>query len=151
YTQASGRIDEIHRLLGDEVPRTKGGSALPVKPWVVRLTQEFKYDSNIINQADGKIIKVSNTGSPQSRSAVYGKYEFIFANWVALTPELSSEYNYFFRRAPEVYSNDNSSTTAALRSRLDHLFKSKPASGLVEYEFNFSTRDYTSMHKQLFS
>ncbi len=81
--QADQRINDVLRLLGELAPRTRNKSLIPIKPWVVRISQNVKYDSNVINEPDNRIIKVSNRESPLSHSAIFGKYELIFWNWIA--------------------------------------------------------------------
>lgn len=147
--QAKGRLDEIQRRLGVDVPHTKSGAAVPARAWVVRASEDVKYDTNIINEADNRTIKVSNAGSLYEKTSLFGKYEYIWKNWLALTPELSLDGSYHFRRGnPSVYANDNTNATPAVRARLDHMVKGKPAGGLVEYEFAYGTRDYLSTKTQ---
>lgn len=145
--QAKGRLAELGSKMSADVPVTGNGSPIPAQPWVLRVTQDFKYDTNIVNQSDNKLQKVSFTGSPLEKTGVFGKYEYIMRDWLALTPELSADLTLHGRRSDStVYSNDNSSVNPAIRGRLDHRFNGNPAAGLVETEFAWSNRDYTSTH-----
>lgn len=149
-TQAGGRIADIRMKLNLEIPKTKNGSPVPAKAWMIRFTQDFKYDSNIVNQADGRILAVANTGAPYSKTGVFGKYEWLLAsNQIAITPELAADATFHARRSEAyVYSNDNTSISPALRTRTEHRALGKAAAFLGEYEFSFATRDYSGVKQQ---
>jgi hypothetical protein len=118
---------------------------------VVRLTQDIKYDSNLTNQASGKLESVSYTGAVLSKTGFFVKYEKVFRNWIAVTPELSGDITiHANRKDPTIYTNDATNLTFAMRGRLDHTLKQKPAAGLIEYEFYHNTQDYKKVHSQDF-
>lgn len=163
--QSTGRIVEIQQKFGialeapketqkdgkNEIPRTNNGTPLPVNAWVIRATQDFKYDTNIVNQSDGKLVKVSYTGAALSKTGFFSKYEFILKNQVAVTPELSADYTiHSQRKNPTIFSNDATNISPAVRGRWDHMLFNEKAAGLPEYEFNLSLRDFKNQHTQSF-
>ena len=150
-TQSHGRIADIGAKVGSEIPHTKSGVPMPAQPWQIRVSQDVKYDSNLVNQSDNKLLKVENAGSPLEKTALFGKYEFVFFNWLALTPELSTDMTLHARRkVGYVFNNDVANINPALRTRLDHKALGRPAAGLVEYEFAWSLKDYNATHDFLY-
>lgn len=149
--QAAARLGEQRPILGGEVPQTKGGTPVPVKPWVVRGGFDLKYDTNVINEPEGRTLKVTYKDSMLAKASLFTKYELLLFNRLALTPEISADGTWHARRSkPEVYSNDNTSLAPALRSRFDHKVGGKPAAALAEFEFLLTTRDYNSTRSQLY-
>ena len=163
--QASGRIAEIRQKFGlsvetpkeasneskSEIPKTNNGTPISVNAWALRATQDFKYDTNIVNQSDGKLVKVSYTGAALSKTGVFGKYEYIVKNEFAITPELSGDFTiHNHRKNPAIFSNDATNISPAIRGRWDHMLFSEKAALLPEYEFNLSLRDYKNRHAQDF-
>lgn len=147
--EAQQKLQSLSADSRSELPRTANGSIRPAKAWVIRLTQEFKYDTNIINEPDNRIIKISNTAAPLSRTSVFGKYEVLAWNRLAITPEVGAEATLHGRRGEAyVYSNDNTALNPALRLRLDHRVQDKPAAALAEYEYGVTTRDYSGVKEQ---
>lgn len=153
-TQAKTRIAGIKALYGIKPPPqnvTESGAAKPVSPWVIRVSQDFKYDTNLTNQSTGKLEPVSYTGAVQMKSSVFSKYESITKNWIVITPEVSYDYTYHSNRTdPVIYQYDATSLSPAIRIRLDHKFKKKIAAGLFEYEYNYGTQDHLKIKHQLF-
>lgn len=149
-TQAEGRLAEILSKFSGLKKQTKTGTPLPIQPWVLRASEDIKYDSNVVNQPDDRVLKVTNTASFLSKTAGFGKYEFFLSNWLALTPELSIDLTYHSARGdPNIYSNDNWNFNPALRSRLEHFIGTNTrAAGLIEYEYAYSLRDYLAKYTQ---
>lgn len=143
--QSKGRIAEINARLGIEAPKTAGGTPIPQNSSVIRISQDIKYDSNIINEADNKVLKVTDAGAFSEKTSIFAKYEYIKNNWWAITPELSTDFTYNLRRGNlAVIANDALNINPSLRNRMDHKVKDKPASGLVEYEYAYMAKDFKS-------
>lgn len=152
--QIDNRIEQSKKLIGEgtHVPRTASGAAKPLYSGVVVVTQDIKYDTNIVNQSDNKTVKVSNTASWLSKTSIFAKYERVFRNWFAATPEVAGDMTWHFRRGNvAVIQNDSVTLTPAMRFRLDHKVGGEPAAGIAEYEFNVTLRDYEGVGKQRFN
>ncbi|MBI4406061.1 MAG: hypothetical protein HY537_18020 [Deltaproteobacteria bacterium] len=146
--QAQSRISDVYKLIGQSGPETVGKVPIATKPWLLSLNQEFKFDTNIINQPD-EVMTEPYTGSALMRTSVFGRYEKVFRNRIAVAPELSMDITLHQRRDnPSVYGNDSININPALRARIDHLINAQSASMLFEYEFSKGTRDYLQNHSQ---
>lgn len=151
--QIDGRINQAKKYIGEssDVPRTASGTAMPIHSGLVKVTQDIKYDTNIISQSDNKVVKVSNAASWLSKTAVFAKYEKVFRNWFAVTPEFGSDMTWHFRRGNvSVIQNDTVTFTPAMRFRLDHKAFGYSAAGIMEYEFNYTLKDWQGIGKQNF-
>ena len=76
--QAQARINQIKQRYAVEPAKTAAGVPEPAQTWTIKLTEDVKYDTNIVNEAEGKLIKVSNTASTLNKTAFFAKYEHIF-------------------------------------------------------------------------
>ncbi len=145
--EAEARINEIESQLVVNA-KMRNGTAIPAKPYMARVSQDLEYDSNVVIRADGAITDVTNKDAPILRTNIFGRYQFNFGGIWSLLPELNSNIAFHMRRnTPEVYQNDNWSTTFALRGRHEHWLKEKAATGLLEAEYNYLARDYREEHK----
>lgn len=149
--QALERMNEIQKRLSSEVLRMRNGVPIPAKAWSVRATQEAKYDTNVVTEADESLTKVSDKASAISRTAISGKYEAIFdRQWVA-APEFEAVYTrHFNQEEPTVFQNDSLSLAGALRSRLEHTWLSAPAALLADIDYSRVIQDYSQTHSLLF-
>ncbi|MBI3555588.1 MAG: tetratricopeptide repeat protein [Deltaproteobacteria bacterium] len=130
-----------------QIPHTASGAARPINNFVLRVTQDVKYDSNLTNQSDGKLNKVAYTGSGLEKTSLNAKYELLFSDWVVVTPELAFDMTVHQRQDDaNIFPFDNTNTAPAVRARLDHKLWTKPAAVLLETEYQYATRDYTGKH-----
>lgn len=150
--QATARLAMINKMYGIH-PKAEEISDEPRRPaqaWVIRLSQDFKYDSNLTNQASGKLERVSYTDAVLGKTTVFSKYEFILSRSTALTPEVSWDYSKHLSSDPVVFTNDTMTITPALRTRIDHKVKKKDAAVLLEYEYNNTRQDYLKQHEMTY-
>lgn len=149
--QAQNRISQLKQMLAPPMLRMRNGTPIAAQAHYVRLLEDLKYDSNVITQADQAVTKVSNTGSFLTNTSLFAKYEWVFDLAWIVSPELSLSYTYHGRQdTADVFENDNISTTAALRSRNEHLLFGEPAALLFDLEFNLVLRDYKQNHTRPF-
>lgn len=148
YEQAQAKITQIEAEISSEVDRMVNGNPIPKQAWSLRLTQDFGYDSNVITQADQAVITISDKDSFYLKTALLGKYQMNFDRRYSITPELNTYAQLYLRRStPRVYSNDNIVIAPAIRGKYEHFVNKKPATTLMDLEFNLMLRDYNIAHK----
>jgi len=146
--QASDRIAQL--TPSDErgnVPTYRNGVPMPAKPWVIKVGEDIKYDTNVIAEGEQATPKVSNKASVISATALFLKYEWIFDRQFAVSPELASNLTWHANRAEaQVYQNDNLNTTPAIKSRWEYKLGDMQAATLLDAEFNLMLRDTSRLH-----
>lgn len=144
---AEAKITAIEGELSALVERFRNGVPVPKQPYSLRLSQEFGYDSNVITQADEALISVSNKDSFYSKTSLLTKYQFNFKRMWSVTPELSTNAQFYARRStPRVYQNDNITIAPAVRTKWEHWSRGEAATMLFDAEFNLMLRDYQVRH-----
>jgi len=157
YVDSGPAADEARRSLlalrpqgadfANDGPKFRNGTPLPLRPWTLRATQDFKYDSNVIFQANNALIQISNTGSIVSKTDVSSRYDYVWDRHYVFAPEVSASYTRNMNRNEStVIANDILSFTAYLRSRLEHRVLASPAAMSLDMECNYSMRDYLSQN-----
>lgn len=145
---AEAKLKEIDAELDAMVERMRNGNPMPRKAFSLSLSQDFTYDSNVITRADEALAQVSNKDSAISKTGMFARYQFNFARAVSLIPELNSSITYHSRRTTsEVFQNDNIVIAPALRTKIEHWSAGKPATMIVDFEFNYMLRDWAKAHK----
>jgi tetratricopeptide (TPR) repeat protein len=145
--QASAKIAEIERETEEFTLRMVNGNPIPKKAYILKLSQELGYDSNVITEADGALIQVSNKDSFVSKTGVFARYQWNWRRTFSFLPELNAYAQLHARRStPRVYQNDNIVIAPALRSKWEHKSRGKPATALFDIEYNLMLRDYEAQH-----
>ncbi len=145
---AEAKLKEIDTELESLVERMRNGNPLPRQPYTFALSQDFTFDSNVITRADEALAQVSNKDALIWKTGVLAKYQFNWNRTVSFIPELNSTISYHSRRStPDVFQNDNISISPALRTKIEHWSGSKPATMLLDFEFNLMLRDWEKMHR----
>jgi tetratricopeptide (TPR) repeat protein len=148
YEAAVAKIAELERELEVITHRMVNGNPIPKKPYTLKLSQDFTFDSNVITQADGALVQVSDKDSLISKTGVLAKYQFNWRQRFSFVPELNASLTMHSRRStPRVYQNDNISINPALRSKWEHFSRGKAATGLFDIEYAYMLRDYAQAHK----
>lgn len=147
HEQAQAKIDALEAELEANVARMRNGNPLPRQAYTLRLTEDFSYDSNVITEADGALVQVSDRDSFVSRTGVLAKYQFNSKRRFSFIPEFNGSLTWHTNRgAPRVYQNDNIVLAPALRTKWEHWSGGKAATGLYDLEFNLMLRDYEQRH-----
>lgn len=147
FEQAESKVKEIEAEYSALASRMRNGNPLPIKPYTLRLSQSIGYDSNVITEADQALVAVSNKDSMLSKTSVLAKYQLNFAQTFSLVPEFSSTAIFYTQReTPRVYQNDNVTLAPALRTKYEHMSHGRPATALMDLEFNLMLRDYRQQH-----
>lgn len=148
YDAAVAKIAELERELEVITLRMVNGNPIPKNPYSLKLSQDFTYDSNVITEADGALVQISEKDSLVSKTAVFGKYQFNWKQRFSFVPELNASITMHSRRStPRVYQNDNISINPALRSKWEHFSRGKAATALFDVEYAYMLRDYQQTHK----
>ncbi len=120
-------------------------------PYFVRFSQELGQDTNVLFSPAGTSVSKAKQASLYSRTDVMGKYTYYHRDFFSVSPELRYTKTYYFNRVPEIYRNDNYLIAPALRTSYEHSLWKKPASFLVDYDFNEARRDVNAEKKLVFS
>lgn len=120
-------------------------------PYFLRLAQEFGQDSNVTFAPADTTISSSKQASGYSRTDMVGRYTFYVRDFFSIAPEFRFNNTYYFNRVPEIYRNDNYVMAPALRTAFEHSIWKKPASFLLDYDFNEARRDVNAQKKLEFS
>ncbi len=147
--QAESKIARIEQELAAEAERMINGNPLPRQAYSVRLSQDFTYDSNVITEAEGALIQVSDKDSIISETGILAKYQFNWKRRFSFIPEFYGTATFHSRRStPQVFQNDNIVIAPALRSKWEHWSGGKAATMLLDLEYNLMLRDYEQQHKR---
>jgi len=145
---AEAKLKEIDAELESMVERMRNGNPLPRQAYSLVFSQDLTYDSNVITQADQALVQVSNKDALIWKTGFLTKYQFNWRQTVSFIPELNASISYHSRRTTgSVFQNDNISISPALRTKIEHWSAGKPATMLLEFEFNYMLRDYRQAHQ----
>ncbi len=146
-THARARIAELRKRIGDETEPLANGTRASARPWNLKLTQDFKYDTNVVIQANESLLSVSDKASFFSKTSINGSYEFVTGKRWVFTPEVDAYLTrYLNRTEPRVFENDSLSLSPALRTRHEHQMFNAAAATLIDFEGNYLIRDYRRDH-----
>jgi tetratricopeptide (TPR) repeat protein len=120
-------------------------------PYLVRFAQEFGQDSNVTFSPAGTTISKAKQASGYSRSDFVGRYTFYHKDFFSIAPEFRFNRTYYFNRVPEIYRNDNYLMAPAVRTAYEHTLWKKPASFLLDYDYNEARRDVEAKKELKFS
>ncbi|OFZ83411.1 MAG: hypothetical protein A2583_08560 [Bdellovibrionales bacterium RIFOXYD1_FULL_53_11] len=135
--QAARRLAELRPKVGSTIPRFINGISIPARSWFVKPSQEMKYDTNVVTEADEAVTTISRKQSWISKTAVFGKYEHIFDRTWVLSPEMDASYTYHLNRdVANVYQNDNVSLTGSLKNRAEYLLFAFQSATMLDFDFN---------------
>ncbi|MBI3534065.1 MAG: tetratricopeptide repeat protein [Deltaproteobacteria bacterium] len=149
--QAQTKIDELEQLLGQEVAHFKNGMPMPQKLFTFKCSEELKYDTNVVTQADQAITLVSNKASALLKSEIFTKFEKIIEDSWSISPEIYINHTIHAQRTtPSVYQNDQVSLSATLKNRYEHTWLKQPAGFSFDMDYNLLLRDYQQNHSYLF-
>lgn len=120
-------------------------------PYFIRLAQEFGFDSNVTFAPAETTVSKARQGSTFSKTDVFGRYTFYHDDYFSMAPEFRFNNTYYFNRVEEIYRNDNYLLAPAIRTSYEHTLWSRPASTIVDYDFNEARRDVNAEHQLVFS
>ncbi len=108
----------------------------------LKLSQEFRYDTNVVLEANQVQSPAQDKGAPISKTEVLSRYAFYPSRRISLIPEFRGNYTkHIDSDTPSIYQNDNYSLTPALRSSYEYTIGQKMSSTLLDFDYNYSARD----------
>jgi tetratricopeptide (TPR) repeat protein len=110
-------------------------------PYFLRISQEFGNDSNVTFSPAETTISKSKQASGYSKTDLIGRYTFYHSDIFSIAPEFRFNNTYYFNRVSEIYRNDNYLLAPAIRTAYEHELWKRPASFLIDYDYNEARRD----------
>jgi tetratricopeptide (TPR) repeat protein len=135
------KIVKLQRKYDLVLFQLRNGRPTLIPPYFIRLAQEFGMDSNVLFSPAQTTVSKSKQSSPYSTSSFIGRYTFYLQDYFSISPELRFINTYYFHRVKEIYVNDNQLIAPALRTAYEHTMFKRPASFLVDYDYNEARRD----------
>ena len=129
----------------------RNGRPTLIPPHFLRLSQELGLDTNVTFSPVETTISKSKQKSLYSRSDFMGRYTFYLRDFFSVSPEVRFNLTHYFNREPEIYRNDNMLLAPAIRTSYEHKLWKKPASFLMDYDFNEAKRDVNAEKKMEFN
>lgn len=112
-----------------------------VPPYFARAAVEVGMDNNVTFSPAEQEVAESKKKSSFERLDLMGKYTFYHKNYLSISPELRFNITRYNNRVPEIYRNDNYVIAPAIRGGYEHTWRNKPATLLVDYDYNDAKRD----------
>lgn len=131
--------------------KLRNGRPTIIPPYFLRAALEAGVDSNVIFAPTENQVSESERQSPFVKSDFLGRYTFYIRDYMSVAPEFRFNYTRYLNRKPEIYRNDNYLLAPALRTAFEHRLWKKPASVLLDYDYNEARRDINSEEKLDFS
>lgn len=129
--------------------KLRNGRPTLIPPYFLRLSQEIGYDTNVTFAPQETTIAKADQSSIYSKTDAIGRYTFYHKNYISIAPELRMNYTRYLKREKEIYRNDNYLFAPAIRTAYEHSLWKKPASILLDYDFNYSERNVNPEKEQL--
>jgi tetratricopeptide (TPR) repeat protein len=121
--------------------KLRNGRPTLIPPYFARLALEYGVDSNVTFAPTEQEVSESKKKSAFVRTDAMGKYTFYYQNFLSIAPEFRFNYTRYMNRVPEIYRNDNYLLAPAIRTGYEHTLFKKPASLLLDYDYNEAKRD----------
>lgn len=131
--------------------KLRNGRPTLIPPYFARVALEVGQDSNVTFAPSEQEVAESKKASPFARTDVMGKYTFYHKNYFSFSPEIRFNYTRYLNREPEIHRNDNYLIAPAIRTGYEHKLNNKPATFLVDYDFNNARRDIDGEEKLKFA
>lgn len=145
------KIIKLQRKYDLVLFQLRNGRPALMPPYFLRIAQEFGVDTNVLFSPAETTIEKSKQSSSYSKTDVIGRYTFYVEDYFSIAPEFRFNNTYYFNRVPEIHTNDNYLLAPALRTAYEHTLWNKPASFLVDYEYNEARRDVRAKEKLEFN
>jgi len=144
------KIIELQRKYDLILFQLRNGRQTLNPPYFLRLAQEIGKDSNVTFRPNETTVVSADQSSMFSKTTANGRYTFYHHDFLSISPEITFNKSYYFNRTSAIYRNDNYLIAPALRTAYEHTLRKKPASFLVDYDFNEAHRDYNSQNQEIY-
>lgn len=145
------KITKLQRKYDLVLFQLRNGRPTLNPPYLLRAAEEIGFDTNVTFSPAGTTVSKSHQGSLFSKTDIMGRYTFYHRDFFSMAPEVRFNSTYYFNRVPEIYRNDNYLIAPAIRTAYEHTLWKKPASLLVDYDYNESKRDVEARKQLQFS
>jgi hypothetical protein len=122
-----------------------------VPPYFVRFSLDNAFDDNVVYSADETNLAQSDKASGFTKADLMGRYSLYYKNIMSFSPELRMNRTEYHNSKDTIKANNNYALVPALRTAYEHTLFEKPASHLLDYEYNYAHRDLNSDDKLIFS
>jgi hypothetical protein len=120
--------------------------------YYLKLSEEIKYDTNVILEANAVQNKAQYRDTTISKTDILGRYGFYPNNKMSFFPEIRSNYSYHGNRDQgSVYKNDNYTVQPALRSNFEYTLLDNPATHVFDFDFAYNSRDVYERKELVFN
>jgi tetratricopeptide (TPR) repeat protein len=137
----SEKIIKLQRKYDLVLFQLRNGRPTLIPPYFLRAAQEFGLDTNVTYSPAETTISKSKQQSTYSKTDFFGRYTFYVDNFLSIAPEFRFNNTYYFNRVPQIFTNDNMLIAPAVRAAYEHTLWKKPASFLLDYDYNEARRD----------
>ncbi len=122
-----------------------------VPPYFMRASLDNAFDDNVVYSADETRISQSQKASAFTKADFMGRYSLYYKNIMSFAPELRTNRTRYLNRTDSIKANDNFAIVPAIRSAYEHSLWGRPASHLLDFEYNYAHRDLNSNDELVFS
>jgi Tfp pilus assembly protein PilF len=147
----SEKIIKLQRKYELVLFQLRNGRPTLIPPYFIRAAQEFGLDTNVTYSPAETTISKSKQESNYSKTDLIGRYTFYIDDLFSIAPEFRFNNTYYFNRVPEIYTNDNMLIAPAIRTAYEHTLWKRPASFLLDYDYNEARRDVQAKEKLEFN
>lgn len=135
------RIEELEIRYGITLDKMANGRPTNKPRLYLKLSQEFKYDTNVILQTSAVQNTAEDKSAPVSKTEVMSRYSFYPNNRISLIPEFKYNYSKHYGDEPKIYKNDTYTIAPAVRTSYEYTLFGKMSSHLFDYDYNYNGRD----------
>ena len=122
-----------------------------VPPYFLRFSLDNAFDDNVVYSADETNLAQSEKASAFTKADIMGRYSLYYKNIMSFSPELRMNRTQYHNSNNNIQANNNFALVPALRTAYEHTLFEKPASHLLDYDYNYAHRDLNSEGKLVFS
>jgi tetratricopeptide (TPR) repeat protein len=110
--------------------------------YYLKLSEEVKYDTNVILEANAVQNKAQYKDTSISKTDALARYGFYPNNIMSFFPETRVNYSYHGNRDQgAIYKNDNYLVQPALRTNYEYTLFENRATHVVDFDFAYNARD----------
>jgi hypothetical protein len=149
--QIDRKIRELQLKYDLILLKLRNGRPTLQPPYFMRVALDGGVDSNVTFSPKEQEVSSSKQSSPFLKTDAMGRYTFYQSDFFSFSPELRFNYTKYISEESEVFRNDNYLIAPAVRTAYEHELWKRPASVLVDYDFNQVQRDIDGERKLAFA
>jgi tetratricopeptide (TPR) repeat protein len=149
--QIERKIRELQLKYDLILLKLRNGRPTLQPPYFMRVALDGGVDSNVTFSPKEQEVTASKQSAPFLKTDAMGRYTFYQSDYFSFSPEIRFNYTKYFSEEQDVYRNDNYLVAPAVRTSYEHELWKRPASFLVDYDFNQVQRDIDGEKKLTFA